>query len=76
MSPSPRSPPESPSVRGDFLVIACQGGAEAAVRMRQAAVLPRVRPAAWRRGIVSFRLEEGFDPPDDFFPDQIGRAHV
>jgi 23S rRNA (cytidine2498-2'-O)-methyltransferase len=71
MPPLPPPPPDSPFVRGDFLLIACQGGAEAAVRLRQPAVLPRVRPAAWRRGLVSFRLEDGFDPPDDFFPDVV-----
>jgi len=39
--------------------------------MRQPAVLPRARPAAWRRGVVTFRLEDGFDPADDFLPDLV-----
>ena len=38
--------------------------------LRQEAVLPRVTKAAWRRGVVTFRLG-GFDPPDDFFPDLV-----
>jgi hypothetical protein len=29
-----------------------------------------VSKAAWRRGVVTFRLGD-FDPPDDFFPDLI-----
>jgi 23S rRNA (cytidine2498-2'-O)-methyltransferase len=33
-------------------------------------VLPEVSKAAWRRGVVTFRLGD-FDPPDDFFPDLL-----
>jgi 23S rRNA (cytidine2498-2'-O)-methyltransferase len=68
-TPRPMSP--APSERGGFLLAACQGGAEAAIRLRQPAVLPRARPAAWRRGVVTFRLEDGFNPPDDFLPDLV-----
>ena len=60
----------APAVRGGFLLATCQGGAEASLCRRQEAVLPEVSKAAWRRGMVSFRLGE-FDPPDDFSPDLI-----
>lgn len=68
-----RSP--APLQRGDFLLVACQGGAEAALCTRQQQVLPEVAKAVWRRGVVTFRLPStapgrpAFDPPDDFFPD-------
>ncbi|MFM8634244.1 MAG: SAM-dependent methyltransferase [Planctomycetia bacterium] len=68
--------PDAPSHRGEFLLVACQGGAEPAVCSRQEAVLPQLTKAAWRRGLVTFRLG-GFDPPDDFFPDLVfGRACI
>jgi 23S rRNA (cytidine2498-2'-O)-methyltransferase len=38
---------------------------------RQKAILPELARAAWRKGIVTFRLPPGFDPPDDFFPDLL-----
>ncbi len=42
---------------------------------RQEAVLPQVRKAAWRRGVVTFRLDPpghaAFDPPPDFWPDLV-----
>jgi len=57
-------------VRGAFLLATCQGGAEASLCRRQEAILPAVSKAAWRRGVVTFRLGD-FDPPDDFFPDLI-----
>ncbi|MFM7136950.1 MAG: SAM-dependent methyltransferase, partial [Planctomycetota bacterium] len=57
-SPSPPSP--APAT---FLLCACQGGAEAALKQRAAEVLPAAKPAAWRRGIVSFKL-----PPADGSP--------
>ena len=60
----------APAVRGAFLLVTCQGGAEASLCGRQEAVLPAVSKAAWRRGMVTFRLGD-FDPPDDFFPDLI-----
>ena len=60
----------APTRRGDFLLVACQGGAEAALGDRQATV-PGVRKAAWRRGAVTFRLDPGVDPPDDFFPTDL-----
>ncbi len=53
-------PPPGPPA--DFLLCSCQGGAEAALRQRAALVLPVARPAAWRRGVVSFRLPA--DQPD------------
>jgi 23S rRNA (cytidine2498-2'-O)-methyltransferase len=62
--------PSAPVNRGDFLLVSCQGGAEAALCRRQEDVLPQIAKAAWRRGVVTFRLG-GFDPPDDFFPDLI-----
>jgi 23S rRNA (cytidine2498-2'-O)-methyltransferase len=62
--------PSAPPTRGDFLLVACQGGAEATVCGWQEATLPRLTKAAWRRGVVTFRLGD-FDPPDDFFPDLV-----
>ena len=70
MPPSPRTVSPAPAVRGGFLLVACQGGAEAALCARQTAVLPQVAKTAWRRGVVTFRLGD-FDPPDDFFPDLV-----
>jgi len=66
----------APARRGDFLLVACQGGAEAALATRQAAAVPGMRKAAWRRGVVTFRLDPGVDPPDEFFPPDLvfGRA--
>ena len=60
----------APSPRGGFLLAACQGGAEAALCDRQQAILPQATKAAWRRGVVTFRLGD-FDPPDDFSPDLV-----
>ena len=62
--------PAAPETRGDFLLIACHGGAEEALCRRQEELLPQITKAAWRRGVVTFRLGD-FDPPDDFFPDLI-----
>jgi 23S rRNA (cytidine2498-2'-O)-methyltransferase len=56
-SPSSPSPPP-----GGFLLCACQGGAEAALKARAAEVLPAAKPAAWRRGIVSFKLPSSGEP--------------
>ncbi|MFM9059965.1 MAG: SAM-dependent methyltransferase [Planctomycetaceae bacterium] len=66
----------APAWRGDFLLVACQGGAERAVAARQAVAFSGARQAAWRRGLVTFRLEPGVDPSDDFFPADLvfGRA--
>jgi 23S rRNA (cytidine2498-2'-O)-methyltransferase len=66
---------------GRFLLVACRGGAEAELVRRQEAVLPQIRKAAWRRGVVTFRLDPPgqppFDPPADFFPDLVfGRACI
>ena len=55
-SQTSRSPSSPSSPPGGFLLCACQGGAEAALKARMAEVLPAARPAAWRRGIVSFKL--------------------
>ena len=41
---------------GEFLLCACQGGAEAALRERFIELMPGARPAAWRKGVVTFRL--------------------
>ena len=60
----------APRIRGGFLLATCQGGAEAAVCERQQAVVPQASKAAWRRGVVTFKLTD-FDPPDDFFPDLV-----
>lgn len=60
----------APSPRGGFLLASCQGGAEQALCERQQAVLPQATKAAWRRGVVTFRLSD-FDPPDDFSPDLV-----
>jgi 23S rRNA (cytidine2498-2'-O)-methyltransferase len=73
-APEPTSSP-APAIRGGFLLVACQGGAEESLCHRQQDVLPQVAKGVWRRGAVTFRLPEatpgspGFDPPDDFFPD-------
>lgn len=60
---------------GRFLLVACRGGAEGELVRRQEAVLPQVRKGAWRRGVVTFRLDppgrEAFDPPPDFWPDLV-----
>ncbi|MEI6257571.1 MAG: SAM-dependent methyltransferase [Planctomycetota bacterium] len=60
----------APAVRGNFLLVTCRGDAEAAVCRRQAEIMPAVAKAAWRRGVVTFRLGSQ-DPPDDFFPDLV-----
>jgi 23S rRNA (cytidine2498-2'-O)-methyltransferase len=33
--------------------------------------MPEARRGAWRRGVVTFRLPAGCDPPDDFFPEFV-----
>ncbi len=63
-------PTPAPASRGSFLLVACQGGAEEALYQRQQVVLPQLSKAAWRRGVVTFRLTD-FDPPDDFHPDLV-----
>ena len=68
---SPARPSRAaPSSRGDFLLCGCQGGAEGPLAARQEEVLPALRRAAWRRGVVTFRLGAA-DPPDDFAPDLV-----
>lgn len=61
----------TPSPRGEFLLVTCQAGAEAALTRRQEEVLPGLRRGAWRRGLVTFRLPPGLDPADDFRPDLV-----
>jgi 23S rRNA (cytidine2498-2'-O)-methyltransferase len=66
--PSFPTPPAGPPVSaggGRFLLLACQGGAERALTDRVSAIAfdrDQPRPAAWRRGVVTFRLPE---PPAD-----------
>ena len=66
---------QPPATPGRFLLVACRGGAEAELVRCQEAVLPQVRKGAWRRGVVTFRLDPPglppFDPPADFFPDLV-----
>ena len=61
----------APAGRGSFLLVGCQGGAEEALCGRQREIVPQMTKAAWRRGVVTFRLPADFDPPDDFFPDLV-----
>jgi 23S rRNA (cytidine2498-2'-O)-methyltransferase len=68
--PPAHPPAQAPAERGGFLLAACQAGAEAALCQQQRQVLPQVTKAAWRRGVVTFRLGD-FDPPDDVFPDLV-----
>jgi len=56
---------------GGFLLTACQGGAEAAVAARVLQLIPGSSRAAWRRGVVSFRLPEGFRPPEDLLAECV-----
>ena len=59
-SPPAASPVPAGSLpAAGFLLCSCQGGAEAALRQRAAQVVPAARPAAWRRGLVTFRLPAG-----------------
>ena len=76
-SSRPDLPAASPARRGEFLLVSCLPGAEGPLVARQAEVCPELRQAAWRRGVVTFRLPAGFDPPDDFCPDLVfGRSCV
>lgn len=61
----------APPVRGDFLLVCCQGGAEAEVKSRLPVVIPGATVGAWRRGVITFRLPAGSDPADDFDPDIV-----
>jgi 23S rRNA (cytidine2498-2'-O)-methyltransferase len=70
-APSPADPSVPPAPRGEFLLASCFPGAEGPLVARQAEVCPELRKAAWRRGVVTFRLPVGCDPPDDFFPDLV-----
>lgn len=64
-------PLERPRFRDDaessFLLLACQGGAEAALERRQRRLLPGLAKAAWRRGVVTFRV-----PADHPLPADLG----
>ena len=48
--------------RGEYLLVACQAGAEDVVAARMAQALPGSTRGAWRRGVVTFRLPPGVDP--------------
>lgn len=48
-----------------FLLCGCQPGAEAALRARAAEVMPALKPAAWRRGVVTFRSAGALPAPTD-----------
>lgn len=55
-----RSPSNAPADSAvSFLLCGCQPGAEAALRGRVAQVMPSLKAAAWRRGVVTFRVAEG-----------------
>lgn len=41
---------------GEFVLCACQQGAEGSLRERFIERFPGARPAAWRKGVVTFRL--------------------
>ena len=64
-APAPHDPsPAPPAFRDRFLLCGCQGGAETALRHSAEQALPGVRPGAWRRGVVTFRLP-GSRPPTE-----------
>ena len=73
MQPVSDPPPASAarSRGGSFLLVACQPGAEEELGRRQRERQPDWARAAWRRGLVTFRLPEGMVPADDFFPDLV-----
>ncbi len=64
------------SALGEFLLCACQPGAEDALRGQAALVLPGIRPGAWRRGVVTFRLPEGDAPSLDQLTADLVFAHA
>jgi 23S rRNA (cytidine2498-2'-O)-methyltransferase len=49
-------------LRGEYLLVACQAGAEDVVAARMTQALPGSTRGAWRRGVVTFRLPPGLDP--------------
>lgn len=51
-----------PEPRGEYLLVACQAGAEDVVATRLTQALPGSTRGAWRRGVVTFRLPPGLDP--------------
>lgn len=59
----------APEKRGNHLLVTVHPGAEQAVEARMSAIVPGLRRAAWRRGVVTFRLPDGYDPPDDYAPE-------
>ncbi|TSA08641.1 MAG: hypothetical protein D4R77_02340 [Planctomycetaceae bacterium] len=61
----------APIERGRFLLMSCQGGAEKPLLSRAATLLPKTTPGVWRRGVVTLRLADGYDPPDTHSPDLI-----
>jgi len=68
MDPVARSTPAPRA--SEFLLAACQAGAESALRSRIVAAWPEARPGAWRRGVVTFRLPA---PVDDLPSDLLDR---
>ncbi|MEX0688897.1 MAG: SAM-dependent methyltransferase [Pirellulales bacterium] len=69
MASPPPPPSSSPSGHvadesaPEFLLCACQPGAEAALRRRASERIPVLQPAAWRPGVVTFRLPPGQNVP-------------
>ena len=69
MASPPPPPSSSPSGHvadesaSEFLLCACQPGAEAALRRRASEMIPALQPAAWRPGVVTFRLPPGQNVP-------------
>ena len=65
------SPPPSSSTSGhvadesapEFLLCACQPGAESALRRRAAEMIPALQHAAWRPGVATFRQPPGQNLP-------------
>lgn len=53
-----------------FLLATCRGGGEAALAAWQERVIPGLRRAAWRRGLVTFR-GTGDPPADDLLPELV-----
>ena len=64
-TPEPSASLPQPS-RDHFLLVACQPGSEEAVFLTQQAFLPEATRAAWRKGVVTFRLPEHCPLPGDF----------
>jgi 23S rRNA (cytidine2498-2'-O)-methyltransferase len=70
MSAAPPPSTDPAPTAGWFLLATCHPGAEAALVARQQAVLPGLHRAAWRRGVVTFRVADRA-PADDLAPDLV-----